>query len=181
MACRHIKHAGKYARGRWADDNELVDVSEEEQTGWGIKLDLMFGWTIRPIPYFWKLAFFKNDPIIRDIPDHELDEFFGEEQANKMRKLFELRDGYTKKYGAYNPWYGKYLFVMRIPRWIPTLFFSFNTPWKSLYIGNKAYRIDPFENDMSWTNKVDEDRADDLLPEDLYYALCPSISLRSHR
>jgi len=64
FASRHKKYAGKYIRGRWADQNELVRVPVEEQTGFGFKFDIMFGWTIRPIPMFWKLGWWKNKPTI---------------------------------------------------------------------------------------------------------------------
>lgn len=181
MAGRNFKYFGKYSRGRWQDDCEHNDVPEEERKGWGFKFDIMFGYTIRPIPKFWKLGFITNKPKIGDIPFDEWEEYFGEKLAKKMKKLYDDMNGYTKKYAAYNPWYGHFWFVLRLPKWIPTPYFSINTPWKSFYIGNKAYRIDPFERDMSWTNEKDEERAKRAQPESLYYALCPSMSLRSGR
>ena len=151
------------------------------EKGWGFKFDICFGYTIRPIGHIWNPLYFIKKKTLGDIPLDEWEDYFGEEQAKRMKKLYEIKNGYTAKYSVYNPWYGKYWFVLRLPKWIPTLYFSFNTPWKSFYIGNKAYRIDPFENDMSWTNKKDEERARRLQPEDLYYALCPSLSIRSGR
>jgi len=182
MAGKYMKYAGKYVRGRWQDDNALADLSStpEKQIGWGFKFDIIFGYTIRPIPKIWKKGFWTHKPSIKDIDDADFEKVFPK-NANNIRKVLALRDGYSGKYDVYNPWYGDYWFILRLPRWVPTVFFSINTPWRSAYIGNKAYRIDPFENDMSWTNKVDEDRADDVAPTHRYYALCPSVSTRSHR
>jgi hypothetical protein len=183
FASRHKKYAGKYIRGRWADQNELVRVPVEEQTGFGFKFDIMFGWTVRPIPMFWKLGWWKNKPTIGDIPEEEWDEFFGEYIAEKIRSLKALKNDGERpmKYAAYNPWYGRYWKVLRLPRWVPTFLISVNTPWKSIYFGWKSYRIDPFENDQTWTNKKDEERALFQEPKSLYYALAPSGSIRSHR
>lgn len=172
-----MKFFGEYKRGRWQDDNELRDLPIEERKGWGFKFDIMFGWTIRPIPVFWRWGFFSQKPKIKDIKAEDWDSYFGKKLADKMRKL----DPSRHKFAAYNPWYAKYFFVLRLPKWIPTLFFSINTPWKSIYIGNKAYRIDPFENDITWTNKKDEERTKKYEPHSLYYALAPSASIRSGR
>jgi len=71
---------------------------------------------------------------------------------------------------------------LRLPAWIPTMFvsFGFGKTW-SFYLGNKAYGIDPFTRDVTWTNTADRKRA---MKENLigsYFALCPSATSRRTR
>ena len=137
-----IFHAGAYKRGIWFDNNEKLKLPKEKRTGWGFKIDLCFGRTIRPIGLLWDRSYWDNEKTsIESIPEDLWDDYFGEELADKIRKLSKDR----LHYGVCNPWYAKKWFVLRQPAWIPTAFisFGFGKLW-SFYIGNKAYSIDPY-------------------------------------
>ena len=101
--------------------------------------------------------------------------------------MLEITNGYSGKYGVYNPWYGIHTSVERSKTKKRKMFLSITTPWKSFYIGCKSYALDPLENDYSWTDdKIDVERGAAAQEEfgydtNHYYALCPSGTLRSHR
>ena len=46
-----------FERGLWFDH----DIKEYQPSGFGIKLDLLFGKMIRPVPKFWKLGWWKGE------------------------------------------------------------------------------------------------------------------------
>ena len=177
MKGKYVSYRGPFIKGRWQDDNELNKPGKENQTGWGLKFDIGLGHIIRPVPIFW---FMLSKKKIGDIPFDKWDKVFGKKLAHRLRTLKALKNDGERpmKYTVYNPWYAKYLFVLRL--YLPFFFIGINTPWKSVYFGSKAYRIDPFENDMSWTNARDEKRAT-ANNGAFYYALAPSASVRSHR
>lgn len=178
-----IFHLGSYKRGIWFDNNEILKRPREKRTGWGFKIDLCFGRTIRPIGLLWDREYWNNEETaIRDILENEWDDYFGFELALKLRKLKQF-DETRLKHGVCNPWYAKKWFVLRLPKWIPTGFlsFGFGKKW-SWYLGNKAYSIDPFTRDLTWTNQDDRDRAwESRLTGNNYFALCPSATSRKTR
>ena len=179
-----IFHAGKFQRGVWFDNCELLKLPKEERTGFGFKIDLCFGRTIRPIGMLWKKEYWNNEKLrIMDIPEDQWDDFFGEELAIKIRHL-KIIDIDRLKHGAYNPWYGKRWFVLRLSKWLPSIFISigFGT-FLSFYFGNKAYQVDPFTRDITWTNEADRVKALDKSDgsDDYYFALCPSFTFRKTR
>ena len=98
-----------------------------------------------------------------------------------MRRLKEI-DPTRLKHGAYNPWYAKHWFILRLTKLLPSLFISVGLGkiW-SFYIGNKAYQIDTFTRDLTWTNKKDRKRAMKEKPATSYHALCPSATSRKTR
>ena len=178
-------YLGDYSRGLWHDKCEVNHQPPEERNGWGFKLDLTFGHTVRPLGYWWAPGFWKRDPIkIGDVPEAEWDRVFGQDLAESISKLPPR----CQKYSIYNPWYAKHWLVLRIPKCVPSLFFSVSTPWRSFYLGSKSYRVDartdttPYPGrDSTWTNTRDAKRCQRQLPHDAYYALCPSISMRRKR
>lgn len=142
---------------------------------WAFKFDIAFGRVIRPIAYFWKKQFWNGSLKIKDVPKEEWNNFFGVSLANKLRKF----DSSWYKYSAYNPWYAKYIFVIRTPKTTPTFFISMATPWFSFYVGFKGYSVDVFPGrDLSWTTEKDIKIAEEIEPTDCYQALCPSMSIR---
>lgn len=174
-----IFHAGRYKKGIWFDSNGKLKLPKKERTGWGFKIDLCFGRTIRPIGLLWDRSYWDNEETsIESIPKSQWDDYFGKELADKIRKLDKGR----LHHGVCNPWYAKKWFVLRLPAWIPTMFvsFGFGKTW-SFYIGNKAYSIDPFTRDVTWTNTADRKRAIKEKPAISYYALCPSATSRRTR
>lgn len=177
-----IFHLGSYKRGIWFDNNEILKLPKEKCTGWGFKVDFCFGRTIRPIGLLWDSKYWNNEKTaIRDIPENKWDDYFGGKLAGKIMRLKQI-DKTRLKHGAFNPWYAKKWFVLRLPRWIPTGFlsFGFGKKW-SWYLGNKAYSIDPFTRDLTWTNQADRDRAREGLTGNNYFALCPSATSRKTR
>jgi len=174
-----IFHAGAYKKGIWFDNNEKMKLHRKKRTGGGFKIDLCFGRTIRPIGRLWERGYWDNEETaIQDISEGQWDDYFGEELADKIRKLDKGR----LHHGVCNPWYAKKWFVLRLPAWIPTMFvsFGFGKTW-SFYLGNKAYGIDPFTRDVTWTNPDDRKRAMKENPIGSYFALCPSATLRRTR
>lgn len=174
-----IFHVGSYKRGIWFDNNEKLKLSKKKRTGWGFKIDFCFGMTIRPIGLLWDRSYWDNEKTsIESIPENLWDDYFGKELADKIRKLNKDR----LHHGVCNPWYAKKWFVLRLPKWIPTGFisFGFGKAW-SWYLGNKAYSIDPFTRDLTWTNQADRDRAREGLTGNNYFALCPSATSRKTR
>lgn len=174
-----IFYIGKFKDGVWFDNNEKLKLQKQERTGWGFKIDLCIGRLIRPIGLLWERGYWDNGKLkISDIPENQWDDYFGEDLANKIRKL-EKR---SLKYGVYNPWYAKHWCVVRLPKFIPTIFISVGLGklW-SFYIGSKGYDIDPFTRDVTWTNEVDEARAKMEDPKTKYSAFCLSASSRSTR
>ena len=120
-----IKYLSGYKRGVWFDNCEVQDIPKEQRTGSGIKIDICFGHTIRPIGQVWKSDFWNNEKLrIMDIPTWQWDEFFGVRFAGRIRRLQEI-DLTRLLHGAYNPWYGKKWFVLRLPKWM--FIFSFST------------------------------------------------------
>ena len=185
VAGDRVLYLGDYAQGLWHDKCSVNRQAPEERTGWGFKLDLVFGHTVRPLGCWWAPGFWKPDPVkIQDIPASEWDEVFGKDLAERIRKLPPR----CHKYSIYNPWYAKHWLVLRLPKIVPSLFFSFSTPWKSFYIGSKSYKVDartdtlPYPGrDTTWTNARDMKKCHNCPPYDSYYALCPSISFRGSR
>ena len=181
-----IFHLGKYQKGVWFDNNEMMKLPKEKRIGWGVKFDLCFGRTIRPIGILWDKECWNDEKTrIMDIPEDQWDDYFGGKLACKIRKLKQF-DATRLKHGAYNPWYAKKWFVLRLPKWIPSIFISvgLGTLW-SFYVGNKSYQIDPLIDgrgrDMTWTNNKDIKRAKNQVPRDSYFALCPSATSRPNR
>ncbi len=180
-----VLYLGDHTQGLWHDKCTVNPQAPEERNGWGFKVDLTFGHTIRPLGYWWKRDFWDRDPVkIRDIPESDWDEVFGIELAERIRKLDPTR----RKFSVYNPWYGKHWATLRIPKLLPSLFFSISTPWKSVYLGNKTYKIDartdalPYPGkDTTWSTAADERRCIKREPHHSYNALCPSMSIRRNR
>ena len=179
---KDIHYLGQYKRGIWFDNNEIFELPKEQRTGFGFKIDLCFGNTIRPIGQFWNKEFWNNEKLrIIDIPSWKWDEFFGVHLSGKIRRLQAI-DPTRLKHGAYNPWYGKKLFVLRLPKWVPSLFISIGMGTLfSFYVGNKAFQVDPFTRDLTWTNEKDIERARNGETGNSYYALCPSFTFRKTR
>jgi len=184
-----VKYWGKHNHAMWFDDEENTGVrlAEDDKKGFGIMISLMFGHTIRPIAQWFNYKYYKDRSKIkiRDIPDDEMEDFFGKDLGKRIMKLKYK----TGKYSVYNPWFGKRWFILRIPRWVPSIFISFSTPWKNLYLGSKAYEVDLPDmegtqssgKDISWVQDIDFERALKNEPYDVYYALCPSASFRKDR
>ena len=177
-----IFHAGSYKRGIWFDNNEIQKLPKEERTGFGIKIDLCFGNTIRPIGQFWNKEFWNNEKLkIIDIPTWKWDEFFGVRLAGRIRRLQAI-DPTRLLHGTYNPWYAKRWFVLRLPKWLPSMFISIGLgKFFNIYFGNKAYQVDPFTRDITWVNKIDRKRAKNSETGNSYYALCPTATIRKTR
>ena len=177
-----IFYMGSYKRGIWYDNNQKLKLPKEQRTGFGFKIDLCFGNTVRPIGRFWDKEFWNNEELrIIDIPSWQWDEFFGIRLAGKLRRLQAI-DPTRLFHGCWNPWYGKKLFVLRLPKWMPSLFISVGLgELFSFYIGSKAYKIDVLTRDLTWVNKKDIERAKRATPTDSYYALCPSFTFRRTR
>ena len=175
-----IKYLGSYKRGTFFDNCEIQDIPKEQRTGSGIKLDVCFSRTIRPIGQFWKWGFWNDKTCIKDVPEAEWDNLFGKKLASKIRK----NDKYRLKYRIFNPWYCLHAFILRLPKWIPSGFISVGIGTLfSFYMGNKSYQIDPLPGgrDSTWTNEKDIERAKRATPTDSYYALCPSFMFRKTR
>jgi len=180
-----ILYLGDHTPGLWHDKCTKNYQDPEERTGFGFKFDILFGHTVRPMGCWWQAAFWNTGDLrIKDVDFSCWDELFGPELAAKLRNT----DPNRWKYDVYNPWYGKHWGVLRLPKFLPSFYFSLSTPWKSLYIGNKSYRVDartdtlPFPGkDFTWTNKKDEERCFNEEPDTYYMALCPSGSIRSSR
>jgi len=177
-----VFHLGSYQKGIWFDNCEILKLPKEKRTGFGIKFDLCFGNTIRPVGQLWKKGYWDNEKTrIMDIPEAEWDDYFGYQLAGRLRRLKQF-DLTRLKHGIYNPWYCFKWFVLRLPKWIPSMFISvgLGKMW-SFYIGNKAYQIDPFTRDLTWTNARDRQRAMKEKPATSYHALCPSVTSRPTR
>lgn len=177
-----IFHIGRYNRGIWFDNNQKMKLPKEERTGWGFKIDFCFGNVIRPIGQFWNKEFWNNEELrIIDISSWKWDEFFGVRLARRIRRL-QVIDPTRLFHGIFNCWYCFRWFVLRLPKWMPSMFISVGLGTLfSFYIGNKAYQIDPFTRDLVWTNKKDRDRARKQQPTNSYFALAPSATLRKTR
>ena len=175
----------KYISGLWFDKNDHIKKDKDKRKGFGILLKLSFGHIVRPIPQFWCINFWTRKIKIKDIPKKTWDDFFGKSLAGKIR----LVDPYCYKYSTHNPWFAKRLFVLRLPKWVPTIFISIGTPWKNIYFGFKDFEVDvpglpgnaSSGKDISWTSKIDEKLAQKNEPKDIYYALCPSATIRKER
>ena len=177
-----IFYAGKFKRGIWHDNNQKMKLPKEQRTGFGFKIDFCFGNTVRPIGQFWDKEFWNNEELrIIDIPSWQWDEFFGVRLAGKLRRLQAI-DPTRLRHGAFNPWYGKRWLVLRLPKWLPSIFISVGLGTLfSFYMGNKAYKVDVLTRDLTWVNKKDIERAKRATPTDSYYALCPSFTFRRTR
>ena len=80
-----IFYIGGYKAGIWFDNNEKLKLNREEKTGYGIKIDLCFGNTVRPIGLLWKKDYWNNEKLkISDIPEDHWDSYFGEDLASKI-------------------------------------------------------------------------------------------------
>ena len=176
-----VFYYGKYVKKYFFDDNEFYKVPKEERTGFGIKVDLGIGKVIRPIPYFWKLDFWKKDkPRIQDILDEGEDyarEFFGN---TLYERIMKLPDYHYIKRTIWNPWYALYKFVLRTPTFIwPSI--SIGTPWLNFHIGSKSAQIDPFTRDITWCEKNERQLALKEKPTDQFDILALSMTLRTTR
>lgn len=189
-------YLGKYIKGVFSDNNKLLDKKEDEQSGWGFKIDLFFANVIRPIPRFWKIGFWTGKTKISDIPYKEWDEYFGKEMAKKLRlkcknKAKNVKIFHDGHFSTFNPWKGINWFILRLPKCIPLGFLSVSTPWRSFYIGFKSSRIDPFlpkkytiyndGNDITFTNESDEEKARLRKPYGEIRVGVLSATTRSHR
>jgi hypothetical protein len=199
IRCSRLKYSGDYVRGLWPDRNDLLprvakDVHEalvdddecDVHTGWGIKFDIVYGHVVRPVAKQIKRLFSKKK--IKDIAFEDYNEVFGEEVGPRVKKVFDSENGHSGKYSVYNPWYGVFTKVARSGGEDKKSFFlAITTPWKSFYIGKKTYECDPLNNDYSWANEEDVERAKQYMidnklegsPYCLY--LCWSATMRSHR
>ena len=120
-----IFYIGSYKKGIWYDNCALLKLPKEQRTGFGFKIDLCFSNTVRPIGLFWDKEFWNNEELrIIDIPSWQWDEFFGIRLAGKLRRLQAI-DPTRLFHGAFNPWYGRRWFVLRLPKWM--FIFSFST------------------------------------------------------
>jgi len=135
----------------------------------------------RPIPFFWRLGFWKKDkPVIQDILDGG-EKFAREYFGNKLYEQIILLPPYhwTKR-TVYNPWYALHRFVLRTPAFIwPS--FSLGTPWVSFHLGSKAAKIDPFTRDRTWCGHAERDLAKKDPPQDRFDSLALSITIRKNR
>ena len=180
-----IKYLGSYKRGVWFDNCEVQDIPKEQRIGYGIKLDICFSRTIRPIGMLWKKEYWNNEKLrIMDIPEDQWDDFFGVHLAGKLRQLKQI-DATRLKHGIWNPWYCRRWFTLRLPKYIPFILPIFisvgiGTKWSG-YFGNKVYQIDPFTRDCVWANADDKARAIKKQPGDSYFALAPSATSRPNR
>jgi len=176
-----IFYCGKYVMGYFFDHNEVLKVPDEEKSGFGMKFDLAIGKVIRPIPYFWKLDFWKPKKLfVQDILDKGEEysrDFFG----NKLyERIMTLPPYHWPKRTIWNPWYAKYAFVLRTFSFLwPSI--SIGTPWLSFHIGSKAAQIDPFTRDITWCEDVDRELALEEEPRDLYNILALSYTIRTRR
>ena len=178
---KNVFYAGKYVKRYFFDDNDFHEVPPEMRTGFGIKIDLAIGRVIRPIPYFWKLGFWKKDkPVIQDILNEGEDyarEFFG---GDLYDEIMLLSPHHWDKRTIFNPWYALHRFVLRIPSFIwPS--FSIGTPWLNFHIGSKAAQIDPFTRDRTWCGHKERDLAGQDEPRDRFNSLALSITIRNNR
>ncbi len=178
---KNVFYCGKYVKRYFFDDNDFYEVPPEERTGFGIKLDLGIGKVIRPIPYFWKLDFWKKDKLlVQDILDEGEEyaiEFFGKKLYDRMMTLPSY---HWVKRTIWNPWYALYKFVLRIPTFVwPSI--SIGTPWLNFHIGSKAAQIDPFTRDITWCEDIDRELALKEEPKDQFDTLALSTTLRNNR
>ena len=190
-----IKHLGWYKKGIFFDNNELLDLPTEKQSGWGIKFDFYTAYVVRPIGKFWKRGFWSGKPLIKDVPSSEWRKEFGNKVGGALWDKVDLagdtisnpNEIYDGKYGKYNPWKGVHVFVLRIPKWsFPCMFLSIGTPWRSFYIGFKSSKIDPtatraIGGDVTWTNDSDITRAKRNEPTNRYRCAVLSATNRTNR
>lgn len=174
-------YLGKYVKGYWWDRNDYIKHPKPRNQGFGIKIDIGVGKVIRPVPYFWKLGFWKKDKSrIQDILDEGEDYarfFFGD---TLYERIMKLPDYHYIKRTVWNPWYALYKFVLRIPTFIwPS--FSIGTPLLSFHIGSKAAKIDPFTRDITWCEENERRLALKEEPKDQFDTLALSMALRNNR
>jgi len=187
---------GPFASGVFSDNNTHLRLPVEERTGWGIKVDIFKALTVRPVPCFWEReAWIAEDKktkiwdIINDAP--KAIAFFG----GKVYSILKMKQGtetdpkkvHDFKFSITNCWKGKFWFLFRLPYWLPLVFVSISTPWKSGYIGFKTYKCEPFFNgfhsweehgDITWTTRKEKV----YCGSDPYFrAACPSITIRKNR
>lgn len=179
------KYAGKYVAGIFSDNN--YHYRPEEKSGWGIKFDLYLAPLIRPVPKMWKKEFIKDDPKIKDVyHEHDWPSDLKARQEEK-RAGDDPQDVNDFKYGIYNPWKGHYWFVLRIPVFL-FFFIAISTPWKSIYLGFKTSKIEPFldkpnntdQGDYSWCGE-NERRLAEKAGGRMFRSAVPSGSIRSDR
>ncbi len=174
-----IFYCGKHVMGTWFDHNDFY--RKEPPKGFGIKFDITIGRIIRPLPYFWKPAFWKKPkPVIQDILDKGVEyskDFFGKEL---YERILTLGPHHWEKRSIWNPWYALHWFVMKIPPFVWP-YISIGTPWISFNIGIRALKVDPFTKDITWCEEKDRKIALKEEPKDIYYALCPTMTIRNNR
>jgi len=178
---KDVFYCGKYVKRYFFDDNDFHEVPPEMRTGFGIKIDLAIDKVIRPIPYFWKPGFWKKDKlVIQDILNEGVEYaefFFG---SKLYREIMLLSPHHWPKRTVWNPWYALHWFVLRTPAFVwPS--FSIGTPWLSFHIGSKAAQIDPFTRDRTWCGKDEERLAMLEDPQDRFYSLALSATIRKNR
>jgi hypothetical protein len=175
-----IFHIGRYMRGYWFDANVKLDPDIKDDKAFGIKFDIAYGRMIRPIPCFWKKEFWDQKPTIKEVLDRGdsyAKKYFGKLLYKKILKVDPVQ---LPKRGAYNPWYAKYWFVLRLPK-IPIPSFSIGTPWRNIHIGSKGYKVDPFTKDSTWCSRDEQSLALKEDPKDRFYALALSMTIRKSR
>ena len=174
-----IFHVGKFVSGTWFDNNDLLDP--ESKRGWGIKIDIPIGKLVRPVGYFWKPAFWKRDkPLIIDYMlegTQFCEDFFGKKL---FAKILTLGPYHWNKRTVWNPWYARHSFVFRTWSFVWP-YISVGTPWLNFYVGVREFKVDPFTKDITWCGSKDRKQAQKEEPQDRYYALAPSISVRNNR
>lgn len=203
-----IMYLGKYVAGIFSDNNYMYRNTENK--GWGFKFDLYFAPLIRPIPKFWRKEFYKEEPKIKDVIDTPLqNKYFNEELIKRLKEkqtymigvdenIPENSEVYDFKFGVLNPWKGQYLFVFRVPKIIPFIFFSLSTPWINCYLGFKTSKIEPFLNkkcftvdvegknrpvdqgDYTWSEKKERNLAEKI-NDNMFRSAVPSGSFRMKR
>ncbi len=193
---KDFKYIGTYIKGVFHDNCELYDTSNK--TGWGIKFDIFFAPMVRPLPRFWKWQFWKGLKGLKiyDIPVQTWDKFFGKTIADKLRlkkpaHVVDIKQVHDYHFNAYNPWKGKYWIVFRLPSWIPKPFIAIGTSWKSIYLGFKTSKIEPFYpdvlnidadcNDVTWCSEIDVNRAKKCKPTHMYRSAILSATIRNNR
>jgi hypothetical protein len=174
-------YLGKYVKGYWWDNNDYIEHPKPRNQGFGIKIDIGIGKIIRPIPYFWKLDFWKKDKLwVQDILDKGEGysrEFFGDVLYERMMTLPSY---HWVKRTIWNPWYAKYAFVLRTFSFLwPSI--SIGTPLLSFHIGSKAAQIDPFTRDITWCEENERQLALKEEPKDQFNILALSYTLRNTR
>lgn len=189
-------HMGKYVKGIFSDNNELLDPDKKE--GWGIKFDLYIAWIRRPVPKMLTVEFWRDKPKLREFSHSALKKKNQRVYEKLMLKLpvdecpdpkdCDLTEINDFKYGVNNPWKGFYWFRLRVWPIIPLFFFALSTPWRSFYFGFKTSKIHPKLpepltkeldcGDVTWIDAKDLEICGN---EPYYRSAVPSMTTRADR